>query len=233
MAGIIATSETKAQTTVGAANETATFVARVATKLNMNPQQQAALQAFEDLASDKSAQSFMDPDAFRVMSLPQKLDYIGDRAQLTLTKMHAGAVAAHHLYDLLSADQRKALDALMFPPLGSVAPPESELAAPASLGDQLTGHSNPDWLVKPTGDEIARVYPRAAQRNHVSGSALLVCTVSTDGYLSDCTVSSETPKDAGFGNAALEASAYMRMQPATNNGAPVESQVEVPVNFQF
>jgi len=95
------------------------------------------------------------------------------------------------------------------------------------------GHTEPDWLDKPTGDELARVYPRAALGHRVTGSAMLHCIVSTEGYLSDCTIVNETPQDAGFGNAALEATGFMRMKPATTNGVPVESDVAVPVNFQF
>ncbi len=59
------------------------------------------------------------------------------------------------------------------------------------------------------------------------------CTVDTDGYLSDCTVTGEEPKNTGFGNAALQTTSYMRMRPATQNGIPVESIVNVPVDFNF
>lgn len=236
LTGSVAATGARAQSATGTADATsatAAFTAKVVTQLKLTPQQQAALQAFETLTVDKSLQNSVDPDAFRAMSLPQKLDYMADRGELAVTKMRAGASAAHRFYDLLSLDQRKAFDALMFPPQGSLAPPTTESPTAAVFSNQLPSHTEPDWLVKPTDDEISRVYPREALRNHVAGAALLRCMVNIDGYLSDCTVNSETPKEAGFGNAALEITAYMRMKPAANYGIPVESQVDVPINFQF
>jgi TonB family protein len=55
--------------------------------------------------------------------------------------------------------------------------------------------------------------------------------VDEDGYLKDCNVTTETPVSQGFGNAALEMSAYMRFQPATRYGVPMSSDINVPIRF--
>jgi len=86
-------------------------------------------------------------------------------------------------------------------------------------------------MVKPRGDDVARVFPAAALKGKITGSALMTCAVDEDGYLADCVIDEETPAGMGFGNAALEVSAYMRMFPATNYGVPVRSTVTVPIKF--
>jgi TonB family protein len=236
LAGSVAAGRAWAQTASGqGVNDAAVaaYTSRVTAQLKLSPEQHAALQAFETAGVGKSNPTPMDPDALSRMSLPQKLDYTVDGAEAVVTRMRDRASAARHLYDLLSVEQRKALDALMLAGQGSLAPPPTDLPAPASGGGQSPGYTEPGWLVMPTLDEVARVYPRAALRNGITGSATLNCMVNTAGYLSDCTVSDETPSDAGFGNAALEITGYMRMKPATNYGVPVESSVHVPVNFHF
>jgi TonB family protein len=219
--------------TGGDTSDVSAFTAKVTAQLKLNPQQQAAFLAFEALMVDRTQPAPADPDAFRAMSLTQKLDYIEERAASAESKMRAADQAAHRLYDLLSPDQRSTLDALMFTQKGSVAPAETPLPASLSLNSTQPGRTEPAWLVVPPADQIARLYPRDAKRRHITGSTLVHCTVDTDGYLSDCTVTGEEPKSAGFGNAALQITSYMRMKPATLNGVPVEAAVNVPVSFNF
>jgi len=236
LAGFVAAGRTCAQTASGQGMNdaaAASFTTKVTALLKLSPAQHAALQTFAAAGVDKSIPAPVYFDVLNTMSLPQRLDYMVDRAELAATSTRDMANAAHRLYDLLSVEQRTALDAMMIEGQGKLAPPPTQLPTPASAGGQSPGHTGPDWLVRPTGDEIARVYPRAALRNRIAGSALLHCMVNIGGYLSDCTVSRETPSDAGFGNAALEITGYMRMKPATNYGVPVESDVQVPVNFHF
>ncbi len=103
----------------------------------------------------------------------------------------------------------------MYPGKGSVAPAATPLPASLGINNLQPGRAEPAWLVTPPADQIARLYPRDAKRRHITGSTLVHCTVDTDGYLADCTVVSEEPKNAGFGNAALQTTSYMRMKPAT------------------
>jgi TonB family protein len=91
---------------------------------------------------------------------------------------------------------------------------------------------NPSWLRKPTGDEFARVYPRKALVNRVSGRAALNCRVTVTGALETCVVIDEGPVGFGFGAAALKMSSAFVMRPETVNGVPVTgAQVNIPIVF--
>jgi TonB family protein len=208
------------------------FAAFAIAKLNLSLEQQAALLEFEALDADPQQAIPITPEAFRAMSLPQRLDFEADQAAYFAPKIRAVAGAARRFYALLSVDQRKAFDTILYPFYPSLAPPAKLPTVPAPMNFKLPGRTNPDWLVRPSVDALQRVFPRAAQRGHVSGRAVLHCIVDAGGLLTDCTVIEETPKNAGFGNAALEMTAYMRMKPATQFGAPIESSVNVPVTFK-
>jgi TonB family protein len=141
------------------------------------------------------------------------------------------ARTVHRFYDLLSPDQRKAFDEATAPTTHEQLATIVTQPRPETPDYSAPSHTNPDWLVRPTPEELARVYPRAAAAKGVGGRAVLTCTVDVDGYLSECVVDSDTPSGAGFGNAALEITAYMRFLPMTDYGIPHESKVTVPINF--
>jgi protein TonB len=53
-----------------------------------------------------------------------------------------------------------------------------------------------------------------------------------DGSLSDCTVASEAPAGLGFGAAALQVAAIMKMNPWTKQGAPVDGgRIRLPIHL--
>jgi TonB family protein len=91
--------------------------------------------------------------------------------------------------------------------------------------------SNPDWLHKPTGDELLAVWPLKAAQAGLGGKAMIKCIVTTTGLLRNCTVLSETPPGEGFGTAAVVLARTLLMKPAMTATGPVEGEVSVPINF--
>lgn len=103
------------------------------------------------------------------------------------------------------------------------------MAEGASKASVIT---RPDWAQKPTAEQMLRFYPERAQFEHQDGRATIQCLVSAAGGLNDCAVIDETPKDYGFGNAALSLSAMFRMKSQTTDGVAVEGgSVTIPIIF--
>lgn len=88
------------------------------------------------------------------------------------------------------------------------------------------------WVSTPTPEEIARVYPVAAQRANVEGVAAMACKATADGHLTNCTVTRQYPASAGFGEATLKLAPLFRMATAAKDGAPVEGETgEIKVRY--
>ncbi len=77
-------------------------------------------------------------------------------------------------------------------------------------------NTGPNWMRRPTTDERARAYPRAAARAKVDGQTRLNCLIGDDGRLSDCTVIEEAPPGMGFGEAALSLAPDFTVDPTTS-----------------
>ncbi|MFN3858456.1 MAG: TonB family protein [Caulobacter sp.] len=93
--------------------------------------------------------------------------------------------------------------------------------------------TRPTWRVAPTGEQMARAYPRRASVLGIGGRAVISCLVHVSGELRQCEVVSEAPEGFGFGVAALRLSRGFRMNPMKDDGVEVSGAVvRAPVRFQ-
>jgi TonB family protein len=92
----------------------------------------------------------------------------------------------------------------------------------------------PDWVQKPTGEDLARLYPKAAMDAGKEGFAVISCHVRTDGTLRSCRLRKQNPAKYGFGEAALKMSPLFRMKPQTKDGRPTSNgMVNIPIKFML
>jgi TonB family protein len=89
----------------------------------------------------------------------------------------------------------------------------------------------PNWLSKPSLEDLVSVWPAASLQSGKGGRVQMSCTVNLLGRLMDCSVVEETPAGAGFGAAALAMAPQFLMKPAMKDGKPVLSQVRIPIRF--
>jgi TonB family protein len=121
---------------------------------------------------------------------------------------------------------------------GRLTPPPPPPAPGTPEYDRLVRNlqiiTTPTWLVRPTPDDMMRVYPKRLFKPDVSGRAEIDCQVHVDGSTFNCVVASEAPAHRGFGEAALKLMASARMRPMTINGAPCEgARFHVPLGWDI
>ena len=111
-------------------------------------------------------------------------------------------------------------------PVPDARPAEPPHPAPAPV------ITNPSWIRQPSADQMMRAFPQRAINADVTGRASLNCAVRTDGTVTDCSVTRETPGGYEFGRAAQGLSRYFRINPRTVNGAAVDG-ARVDINLRF
>lgn len=114
------------------------------------------------------------------------------------------------------------------------APPAPAPYAPPSPPPSGSVIARPDWVRKPNGDDLSRFYPDRAMRLEREGSATIQCVVEATGALTGCVIVAESPRDFGFGDAALKLSRLFKMRPVTQDGQPVGgARVRIPMVFRL
>ncbi|MBO9545366.1 TonB family protein [Caulobacter sp.] len=94
------------------------------------------------------------------------------------------------------------------------------------------GDANPDWLRKPTGAQIANVFPKKAIEDGIGGKATIQCQVTVEGFLQNCFVRSESPAGYDFGLAGLQLAPQFLMTPKIRGGQVVTGgKVTIPINW--
>jgi TonB family protein len=90
---------------------------------------------------------------------------------------------------------------------------------------------NPEWARRPTGDDMAAVYPRRALARGQSGSAAIRCRVDANGKLKPCRVLAEAPPGWEFGQAALRLAASFKLRAKTAGRSVEGAVVTIPLYF--
>ncbi|MDQ8029415.1 MAG: energy transducer TonB [Brevundimonas sp.] len=112
------------------------------------------------------------------------------------------------------------------PPVITPTPPQVAPPAPPARPSVIT---QPSWARQAPPE-----FPeRAISRGIESGRVTLQCTVQSNGNLSNCSVVSEDPAGAGFGQSALAAARRSRVSPRTVDGAAEGALVRWTTRFQM
>jgi TonB family protein len=212
------------------------WVSAEAARLQLDGDQVLALKAYATGADARpKGDAALSADQFHALTAKQRFAYLIQHIEADLAAARAQEATFERFYAVLSADQRARFDAetTSEKTRPALAAAETPQPAPELPDYSLPSHVDADWLVRPSAEDVARVYPSAALKAQVSGRVDLSCVADENGYLTDCIVNSDTPPGQGFGNAALEITAYFRMRPATNYGIPTRSTVRVPINFKM
>ena len=98
------------------------------------------------------------------------------------------------------------------------------LAASAALAAAA-----PTWAEAPTYADAQAVYPARAKAELVAGSAVMSCTVTMNGHLSDCAAIASQPEGMGFDDAAHRLTPKFRAE--LGGGVRSGSEVRFTVGF--
>lgn len=105
------------------------------------------------------------------------------------------------------------------------------LLAAFAAGPVTAQNSGPDWVRRPSGEDLRAAFPTAALARGKSGQATLICELTIRGGLENCKVESETPAGYGFGDAALLLAPSFQMTPKIRDGKPEAGVIRIPIDF--
>lgn len=115
--------------------------------------------------------------------------------------------------------------------LALIAAPAAEPPPPAAEPVVIV---QPDWTVRPTGEDIMRLFPAKAVETGTSGQAIVQCAVLADGSLDHCQVVAEEPQGMGFGEASVQMAVIFKMKPTMADGSSVDgAQVLIPLSWSL
>jgi TonB family protein len=93
---------------------------------------------------------------------------------------------------------------------------------------------SPKWAKRPTGEDLARYYPKEAMRTSTEGEVILQCQVRPDGQLSPCSVTKEQPEKYDFGDTALKLATKLQVDMQHGPGLSAAGKlINIPVKFAF
>jgi hypothetical protein len=104
--------------------------------------------------------------------------------------------------------------------------------------------SNPDWIAKPNGEDIQRLYPAQARKQGVTGKVLMTCWIDGVGKLQSCIVNDVAVTgenlpvgpnaDMGFGAATLKLGPLFQMKPMSKDGEKTAGRpIRIPVLWRL
>ena len=198
---------------------------------------------FSYLATQKFAQLETTPDY-------HPFDFTTERMPQTPTVKHVAEKQPVPIHappsDITPPTETKTLDATPTQATASEDPPAAIVSDPPTKGPIQIADSrpsepphqrvirNPSWLQRPTGRQLADLYPRIAAERGISGGATLMCEVIGTGAVRNCAVIDESPKGRGFGEAALASARLFKLNPRTVDGEAVEgAKVRIPLVFNL
>jgi TonB family protein len=119
------------------------------------------------------------------------------------------------------------------PPVAAPEPTPQPTPAPASPPTPVDdGYRQLIWLQRPTGADLAALFPTNAAQRGVGGQVVLDCGVLPTGRL-DCRVASESPPSSGFGRAALAAAKkFQAAAKAVDGRDAIGKRTRLPIKFQ-
>lgn len=85
-----------------------------------------------------------------------------------------------------------------------------------------------DWTRRPSGRDVADVYPRSAADGGISGATVMSCRITGKGPIDACRILAEAPEGMGFGKAALRLAREFRLTPGGEG-----DRITLPIVFNL